>query len=91
MISNENQKLKDMLRCYKESYREIKNLFEINKQIFKISLKEINEVKFKDAISILNNENALLFNILLNNQNKQLNEIQNSKLLQKNKMFKRVH
>lgn len=49
----------------KDSFYEIKHLYEINKEVFKINLSSISEESFKKVLTTLNEENTALYNLLI--------------------------
>lgn len=53
------------LQNCKDSFYEIKHLYEINKEVFKINLSSINEDGFKKVLTTLNEENSSLYNLLI--------------------------
>jgi hypothetical protein len=53
------------LRNYQELYREIKHLYEINKEIFKINISSSDSEPFGKVVSVLSRENKFLYDMIV--------------------------
>jgi len=57
--------IEQRLKNYQELYREIKHLYEINKEIFKINLNTTSNEPFNKVVSVLVKENKMLYDIVI--------------------------
>lgn len=57
--------IEQRLKNYQELYREIKHLYEINKEIFKINLNTTSNEPFNRVVSVLVRENKMLYDMII--------------------------
>ena len=57
--------IEQRLKNYQELYREVKHLYEINKEIFKINLSTTSNEPFNKVVSVLVKENKMLYDMII--------------------------